>query len=151
MVFKESRFNQSETACSLCVRIKWCFPCLPARDSELTQTQHFCHHLDIICHPNSSYVTTKLYETSACGYKNDTVIQRELFSRFLPSTYAGHVGHALVTHAKVARWRHYWIITFPLDIALIDRTSIVRHSLFLRDCWWPHVPLYDILVWTFFD
>ena len=32
------------------------------------ETQYFYHHADTICHPNSSYVTTKLYETSASGY-----------------------------------------------------------------------------------
>ena len=58
-----------------------------ARDDELIQTQYFCHHGDTICHPNSSYVTTKLYETSACECNNNTIFQEELFLRFLPSTY----------------------------------------------------------------
>ena len=58
-----------------------------AKDGELTQTQYFCHHADTIYHPNSSYVTTKLYETSACVCNNNIIFQNELFSRFLPSTY----------------------------------------------------------------
>ena len=38
----------------------------------LIQMQHnLCHHGDAICHPNSSYLTTKLYETSACGCNNN--------------------------------------------------------------------------------
>ena len=61
--------------------IAWCSPCLNtvARDGELIQTQHFCHHLDTICHPNSSYVITKLYGHS----------ERAIFT-FLTMTY-GHV------------------------------------------------------------
>ena len=31
----------------------------------------FCHHGDTLCHPNSSYVTTKLYGTFAHGYNNN--------------------------------------------------------------------------------
>ena len=31
-----------------------------ARDGEVKQRQHFCHHGDTICHPKSGYVTTKL-------------------------------------------------------------------------------------------
>ena len=54
MVPKESGFNQSETACGLCLPAT-------ARDGELMQAQHFCHHVDTNCHPNSSYITTKLW------------------------------------------------------------------------------------------
>ena len=52
------------------------------RDFELIQTQYFCHHADTICHPNSSYVTIELYETSACGCNNNTIFQNELFFAF---------------------------------------------------------------------
>ena len=38
-------------------------------------------------HPNSSYVTTKLYGTSTYG-GNNTIFQKELFSHFLPSMAA---------------------------------------------------------------
>ena len=65
MVPKECGFNQSQTA-------SCCSPAM-ARYGELIQTQYFCHHADPICHPNSSYVTTKLYETSACGCNNNTI------------------------------------------------------------------------------
>ena len=50
-----------------------------ARDGELIQTQFFNHHADAIFHPNSSYVTTKLYETSACGCNNNTIFENELY------------------------------------------------------------------------
>ena len=43
--------------------------------------QYFCHHADAICHPNSSYVTTKLYETSACGCNNRPPIYYDLSER----------------------------------------------------------------------
>ena len=66
----------------------------PTEDGE----RHFCDHGDVICHPNSIYVSTKLYGTSTCGCNNNTVTQKELFSRFLPSMYAGHVGQTAVRH-----------------------------------------------------
>ena len=69
--------------------------------------QYFCHHT--ICHPNSSYVTTKLYETLACGCNNNTIFQNELFSRFLPSTYVAWQRRSLGDAAEVARW---WIYHF---------------------------------------
>ena len=114
MVPKECRFNQSETASCLYAHIAWCFRCSPAmaRDGELIQTQYFCHHADTICHPNSSYVTTKLYETSECGRNNNTIFQSELLSRFLSSTYVVSQRRSLGDAAKVARWRHWWIHHF---------------------------------------
>ena len=65
-----------------------------------------------IFHPTSSYVTTKLYETSACGCNNNTIFQKELFSRFPPSTYVAWQRRSLGDDAKVARWRHWWIQHF---------------------------------------
>ena len=35
--------------------------------------QHLCHHRNAICHPNSSYVTNKLYRTSKCGCNTNTI------------------------------------------------------------------------------
>ena len=63
-----------------------------ARDSEVLQRQHFCHHGDTICHPKSGYVTTKLHGTST--YVDATIMrsfQTELFSRFLRLAYSGNV------------------------------------------------------------
>ena len=92
----------------LCARVAQCFPGSPAmaRDGELIQTQYFRHHADTICHPNSSYVTNKLYETLECGCNKNTIIQNEIFSRFLPSTYVAWQRRNLCDAAKVARWRH---------------------------------------------
>ena len=87
------------------------FLCSPAmaRDGELIQSQYFCHHADTICHPNSSYVTTKLYETSACGCNNNTIFQNELFLRFLPSTYvcslAAQKGDSMSNQSLLALFR----------------------------------------------
>ena len=67
-----------------------------ARDGEVKQRQHFCHHGDTICHPKSGYVTTKLHGTSTCRCNNNAAFQTELFSSLLPSTYAGHVNLAAV-------------------------------------------------------
>ena len=61
-----------------------------ARDGEVIQMQHFCHHGDTLCHPKSGYVTVCLRvdaTTMRC-------FQAELFSRFLQSSYAGHVNLA---------------------------------------------------------
>ena len=114
MVPKDYGFNQSETASCLCMRVSRRFPCSPAmaRDGELIQTQYFCHHANTIFHPNSSYVTTNLYETSACGCNNNMIFQNELFSRFLPSTYVAWQRRSLGDAAKVARWQHWWIHNF---------------------------------------
>ena len=91
MVPKESGFNQSETASGKHARVVWRLPCSSAttRDGEVIQRQHFCHHGGTICHPKSSYVTTKLYGTSI--HVDATIMrsfQTEQFSRFLPSPYA---------------------------------------------------------------
>ena len=46
MVPKENGFNLSETACGLCARIVRRLLCslAMARDGEVLQRQHFCHH-----------------------------------------------------------------------------------------------------------
>ena len=42
-----------------------------ARDDEVIQMQHFCHHEDTLCHSKSGYVTTKLHGASTCGCNNN--------------------------------------------------------------------------------
>ena len=74
MVPKGNGFNQSETA-SCC-----CAPDM-ARDGEVIQMQHFCHHGDTICYPKSGYVTTKLHGTSTCGCNNNAMFSgRAIFT-----------------------------------------------------------------------
>ena len=126
MIPKECGFNQSETASCLCARVPWRFPGSPAmaRDGELIQTKYFCHHADTICHPNSSYLTTKLYETLECGCNNNTTFQNELFSRFLPSTYVAWQRRSLGDAAKLARWRHRYSSFF------VFKTSLLRNYRF---------------------
>ena len=46
--------------------------------------------------------STAVYEMSACGCNNNTAIQQELFSRYLPWTYAGHVGQAACQSGEMA-------------------------------------------------
>ena len=84
MVPKESGFNQSKTSCALCVHTLWHFPGSPAvaRDSEVLQRQHFCHHGDTICHPKSGYVTTKLHGTSTCGCNNNAIFSVRAIFKF---------------------------------------------------------------------
>ena len=62
-----------------------------ARDGEVIQRQHFYHHGGAICLPKSGYVTTKRLHVDAIIMR---CFQAELFSRFLPSSYAGHVNLA---------------------------------------------------------
>ena len=55
-----------------------------ARDGEVIQRQHFCHHGDTICHPE-------------CLLGKGTIMrcfQAAQFSLFLPPSYAGHVNLA---------------------------------------------------------
>ena len=72
MVLKECGFNKSEKARGVCKgivamrahNVTFSMLAETARDGELIKMQHFCHHVDTIRHPISSYVTTKLYGTS---------------------------------------------------------------------------------------
>ena len=65
------------------------------RDGEVRQRRHFYHHGEKICNPKSGYVTTKLHGTSTRRCNNNAA---ELCSRFLPSSYAGHVNLAAGKH-----------------------------------------------------
>ena len=114
----------------------WCSPAM-ARDGELIQTQYFCHHAETIWHPNSSYITTKLYETSACGCNNNTIFQNELFLRFLPSTHVAWHRRSLGDAAKVARWRHQWIhnfscLKFCLCVTTVSNIMIMYSEIHLE-------------------
>ena len=85
--------NQKELAAYARTR----FPCLPAvvRNGELIKMQHSCDRIDIIRHPNSSYVTTKLYGTSTCGCNNNTIFSERTF----------HVSYRRCMPAALARQR----------------------------------------------
>ena len=87
MVPKESGFNQSETASGKCARVVWRFPCssATARDGDVIQRQHFCHHGGTICHPKSCYVTTERYGTSTCDLFRHTNFHVS-YSRRMPAT-----------------------------------------------------------------
>ena len=67
-------------------------------DGEVIQRQHFFHHGDTICHPKAGYVTIKLTEPQHVDATIMRYFQAELFSRFLPSSYAGHVNLAAEKH-----------------------------------------------------
>ena len=86
-----------------------------ARDDEVKQGQHFYHHEETICHPKPGYVTTKLQGTE-CLHVDATIMryfQTELFSSFLPSTYAGHVNLAAVMHWQfMLNWKDGSTIEF---------------------------------------
>ena len=61
------------------------------RGGEVKQRQHFCHHAGTICHPRSSYVTTKLYGTSTCGCNNDAIFSDRAIFTFPTAHVFGHV------------------------------------------------------------
>ena len=136
IVPKECGFNLSETACGLCAGIASRFPCLPAtaRDGELIKMQHSCHHVDTIRHPNSSYVTTKLYGTSTCGCNNNAIFSESTIFTF-PTVDVCRArcpgsGETLVIHAKVERWQHYWIhyfsfSRFPFCVSTVSNIMII--------------------------
>ena len=65
-----------------------------ARDGEVVQMQHFCHHGDTLCHPKAGYVLPNSTERLRVDATIMRCFQAELFSRFLPSSYAGHVNLA---------------------------------------------------------
>ena len=82
MVPKESGFNQSVAASSMCARIPGSIATM--RDGKLVvKMPHSCHHVETIRHPNSSYVTTKLYGTSTCGCNNNTIFSKRAILTFL--------------------------------------------------------------------
>ena len=107
-----------------------------ARDSEVIQRQHFCHHGDTICHPKSGYVTTKLHGTSNVDATIMRSFQAELFSRFLPSSYAGHVNLTASTkhwqfmpkckHGSTVELTHFIPTTTVVVVTLsIPTTTVV--------------------------
>ena len=100
MVPKENGFNQSETASAWCARRLWRFPCSPPMESdvEFIQRQHFCHHGDTICHRTSGCVTTNSTERLHVDATVMRYFQAELFSRFLPTSYASHIDLAAAEH-----------------------------------------------------
>ena len=64
------------------------FSRLPAmtRDCEVKQRQDFYHHGDIICHPKSGYVTTKLHGASTCRCNNNVIFSDRAIFKF-PAVY----------------------------------------------------------------
>ena len=82
MVPKESRFNLSETACSLCACIVRRFLCSPAMasDDEIIERHNCCHYGDTICHPRSGYVTIKLHGTSTADATIIRYFQTAIFT-----------------------------------------------------------------------
>ncbi len=85
MVPKDSGFNKSVAASGMCARKAWRFPgsIATVRDGKLVQMPHSSHHVETIRHPNSSYVTTKLYGTSTCGCNNDTIFSKRAILKCL--------------------------------------------------------------------
>ena len=96
MIPKGNGFNQSGTASCCCARTLWLFQAgLPWQGmTKLYKGSIFCHHGDTICHPKSGYLTTKLHGTSTCGCNNNAMFSGRAISRFLPSSYVGHVNLA---------------------------------------------------------
>ena len=90
MVPKECGFNQTETAC-----LAWRFPCSPARwwayknAAFLSSRRH--NSPSKLMLRNNQTVTNSWLHVDAPIIRS---FQKELFSFFLPVSYAGHVGLA---------------------------------------------------------
>ena len=70
----------------------------------------FCHHGDTICHSKSGCATSSQQPNSMERLHVDATImqsfQAELFSCFLPSSYAGHVNLAAAQHWRfMPKWK----------------------------------------------
>ena len=78
------------------------------KDGKVKQRQHFYNHGDIICYPESGYVTTKHVDATIMRS-----FQTELFSSFLPSTYVGHVNLAAAKHWQfMPNWKNGSAVEF---------------------------------------
>ena len=76
-----------------------------AKDGEVIQRQHFCYHVDTICHPKSGYLDATIMRC----------FQTELFSRFLPSSYASRVN---LVRAKPSRLMQNCKYGSPVEIII---------------------------------
>ena len=56
------------------------------KDGKVKQRQHFYNHGDIICYPESGYVTTKLHGTSTCRCNNNAIFSDRAIFKF-PAVY----------------------------------------------------------------
>ena len=82
------------------------------------QTQHFCHHGDTICHPDSRYsvhnnqtvLNICMWLQQKCGHSDKSIFTFPTID-VCWSRWPGS-GQALVTHSNVAGWRHYLINYF---------------------------------------
>ena len=111
MIPKGNGFNLSGTASCCCARTLRRFLGWPAtaRDGEVIQMQHLCHHGDKLCHPKSGYVTTKLHGTSTYGCNNNAMFSGRAFFTF-PTVVVcwpckSRRGKALRVHAKLQIWQ----------------------------------------------
>ena len=82
-----------------------------ARDGEVIQRQHG----DTICHPKSGYVKPNSTERLHVDATIMLSYQAELFPRFLPSSYVGHVN---LTAAKpwwfMPKWKDGSTVEFTI-------------------------------------
>ena len=77
-----------------------------ARDGEVEQMQHFCHHGDTLCHPKAGYVTAKLHGTSTCRCNNKAIFSDRAIFKF-PAVYVcRQVGNVNLAAAKLETWQH---------------------------------------------
>ena len=107
-----------------------------ARDSEVMQRQHFCHHGDTICHPKSGYVTTKLHGTSTCGCNSNAMFSGRAVFTF-PTVVVCRPrescpGKALTVHAKVQYGSTVEIIIFVFNISFLPKYSVKYYDYIVK-------------------
>ena len=80
-----------------------------ARDGEVIQRQHFCHHGDTIFDPKSGYVRTKLHGASTCGCNNNAIFSGRAIFNF-PAVVVDYAGRVYLTASKhwrfMPKWKH---------------------------------------------
>ena len=109
-------------------------PLAMARDGEVIQRQHFCHHGYTICHPSQVYETTKLHGTSTCGCSNNAIFSSRAIFTFpivvvCRSRLSGS-DKALTVHDKVQIRQHCWIhyfscSRFPFCLSTVSNILII--------------------------
>ena len=73
-----------------------------ARDGEVKQRRHFCHHGDTICHPKSGYVTTKLHGSSTCRCNNNAIFSDIAIFKF-PAIYVGPMPATVICSCQTGK------------------------------------------------
>ena len=145
MVPKESGFNQSETASGQCACTSWCFPGSPVMTAACLSSRRHNLPSKVRLYNVQTNCTERLHADATIMRS----FQTELFSSFLPSTYAGHVNLAAMKPWQfMPNWKHGTTVEFiSFHVSIYRRlTAITSYLHFLSKCsslfrfWFLSVP-----------